>query len=871
MKKIILVFALLLLLLPQYSESSQGVNVSIHAQSITTPGNDFYVYVMVENITDFNAADYLITYNSSVFAVSEVCNGSIEGISIPLNFSVNSTEGVCRIVQHMGVEGISGTGYLAKILFSCIGEGSSYLNIQGNLSDAEGNSIPATWSGKEILSTSTILRVEMPSQVSGDFNASISIYNVRDFGSVNMTIIYNDSFLYPEEVENGLLGGAEINVSYSIGEGRLSLVGVGGGAGGSGCIAKIKFGTKRVGITAINITDVTISNYSSFRINAFIENKSVFIESESTGYPVADFIWAPLQPKDTDEVKFNSSSSYDINGFIVNWTWNFGDGNVSYEQNPSHQYADDGTYNVTLTVRDNDGYASNISYLISVSNVEPSAHFTFSPLNPSEGDTIYFSDMSSDSDGSVINWTWNFGDGNVSYEQNPSHQYADDGTYNVTLTVRDNDGAVNSSSAEVIFSENHPPYAPSSPSPPDGETDAGINIILSWQCSDVDGDPLTYDIYFGTYGNMQKISSNQTATTLSPGTLDHETTYYWKVVAWDSRGAKNESNWHFITKGNTPPSKPVIKGPSSGYAGYSLTFKASSTDADGDEIRYGFDWNNDGTEDQWTNYHASGADGSITHSWAGEGTYYVKVRAEDKYGAKSEWSDVKVINIQIYTPPPPPPQSPPDADFSFVIEDLTVSFSDMSSDSDGSVVNWTWNFGDGNVSYEQNPSHQYGKYGSYNVVLTVTDNDGLTDEASKKVEIENVAVPDVVVKSIDILPSSPHEGEKMEFVIKISNEGNGDALNVTISYMLDGKLLNSSSLGKLSAGESIEKSFYLNAAKGSHEFSASVSDGINVDKKTINFEVLAAGKKTFPLWVLGVIASLGVAAGTYIAWRKLKK
>ena len=69
MKKIILVFALLLLLLPQYSESSQGMNVSIHAQSITTPGNDFYVYVMVENITDFNAADYLITYNLSLIHI----------------------------------------------------------------------------------------------------------------------------------------------------------------------------------------------------------------------------------------------------------------------------------------------------------------------------------------------------------------------------------------------------------------------------------------------------------------------------------------------------------------------------------------------------------------------------------------------------------------------------------------------------------------------------------------------------------------------------------------------------------------------------------------------------------------------------------
>ena len=787
MKKLVLMFALLLLI-PQYAASSQEASVSISAPSTISPGSEFYVYVEAENLTDFNAADYSIIYNSSIFEVNAVYNGSIEGVAIPVNFSVNNTTGICRVVQHIGTDGIDGSGYLSKILFICNEEGYSSIDIRGNLSNVYGNEIHAIWNGKNIISTSTILKINAPDSVNGDFNASVCIYNVTDFSSINMTLAYNDSFLYPKKVENGWIAGNEVNISYNLYEGKIRIVGLAGKADGDGYITNITFGAKRAGTTYLNISDITISNSSSCLINAFIENKSIFVESAGPGYPVAAFTWEPSQPRDIDEIKFNANSSYDINGFIANYTWNFGDGNVSYEQNPSHKYADNGTYNVTLT-------------------------------------------------------------------------------------VTDNDGAANSTSKEIIFAVNHPPDSPSNPSPYDGETDVKINSMLTWQCSDLDGDSLTYDIYLGTSPNPPQVASGTASTSYNPGLLDYETTYYWKVVASDGKATTSGQTWHFTTKANSPPTKPALSGPSSGYTGYVLTFYALSTDQDGNRIKYGFDWNNDGLADEWTDYYAAGTEGSMSHSWNSEGAYYIKVKAKDEWGAESEWSNVKVINIQKYIPPPPPPKSPPAADFSFDMDDLNVSFYDMSSDSDGFIVNYTWDFGDGNVSYEKNPVHRYSKYENYTVKLTVRDNDGLTGEASKKVSIhlEIEKNPDVVLKSIDILPSSPHEGEKIEFAIKISNEGNGDALNVTISYMLDGKLLNSSSLGKLSAGESIEKSFYLDTAKGSHEFSASVSDGIHVDKKTINFEVSAAGEKTFSVWIVAAIAILGVAAGAYIAFRKRRK
>jgi len=79
----------------------------------------------------------------------------------------------------------------------------------------------------------------------------------------------------------------------------------------------------------------------------------------------------------------------------------------------------------------------------------PTADFTYSPEQPTTWDTVKFTDQSSDSDGTVVTWVWNFGDGGSSNEQNPTHRYRLPGTYPVTLEVTDNDGLNGTTVREV--------------------------------------------------------------------------------------------------------------------------------------------------------------------------------------------------------------------------------------------------------------------------------------------------------------------------------------------------------------------------------------------------------------------------------------
>ena len=88
------------------------------------------------------------------------------------------------------------------------------------------------------------------------------------------------------------------------------------------------------------------------------------------------------------------------------------------------------------------------------------------------------------------------------------------------------------------------------------------------------------------------------------------------------------------------------------------------------------------------------------------------------------------------------PKIPPVASFTFSVSGLTVDFTDTSSDPDGSIDAWSWDFGDGNTSTAQNPSHVYASDGQYTVILTVTDNHGLTDQASQPLSM--ISAPDAL-------------------------------------------------------------------------------------------------------------------------------
>lgn len=120
---------------------------------------------------------------------------------------------------------------------------------------------------------------------------------------------------------------------------------------------------------------------------------------------------------------------------VTQWTWDFGDGNSSTDQNPTHSYASAGTYNVTLTVATAANCTSTIQKQVTV-NSSPNANFNFS--NICLNNTASFTDASTSSVGNITSWQWNFGDGNTSNAQNPTNNYANAGNYDVTLTVTAN-------------------------------------------------------------------------------------------------------------------------------------------------------------------------------------------------------------------------------------------------------------------------------------------------------------------------------------------------------------------------------------------------------------------------------------------------
>ncbi|MCK4995765.1 MAG: hypothetical protein KAR55_02655, partial [Thermoplasmatales archaeon] len=213
----------------------------------------------------------------------------------------------------------------------------------------------------------------------------------------------------------------------------------------------------------------------------------------------------------------------------------------------------------------------------------------------------------------------------------------------------------------VTWLENDPPDPPSNPNPENGATDVGIDADLSWTCSDPDGDPLTYDVYFGENSNPPLEATGITDTTYDPGPMDYGDTYYWKIVAHDDNGASTTGPiWHFTTWINTAPDPPSNPSPSNGASNVGVDVDLSWTcnDPDGDDLFYDVYF---GTTSNpplvATNLPQTTYDpGTIDF----ETTYYWKIVAEDEWGATTSgsiWSFTTGDNDPPNSPSNPSPKN----------------------------------------------------------------------------------------------------------------------------------------------------------------------------------------------------------------------
>ena len=196
----------------------------------------------------------------------------------------------------------------------------------------------------------------------------------------------------------------------------------------------------------LEVSGVGNGNYTDYAsAGQYFISGAVAVEAVANVPPTADFGHACAELT----CSFSDASS-DSDGSIAAYAWDFGDGTSSTARNPSHTYAAGGIYSVTLTVTDDDGASSVATADVTVvaPNRPPVADFGVS----CNGLTCSFNDASSDSDGDIVAWAWEFGDGNTSSASDPTHSYASDGSYAVTLTVTDHSDASATTSATVDVS-----------------------------------------------------------------------------------------------------------------------------------------------------------------------------------------------------------------------------------------------------------------------------------------------------------------------------------------------------------------------------------------------------------------------------------
>ncbi|MEW5900688.1 MAG: PKD domain-containing protein [Acidobacteriota bacterium] len=163
-----------------------------------------------------------------------------------------------------------------------------------------------------------------------------------------------------------------------------------------------------------------------------------------TGNPVASFSCTPNSGSAPLPVSFDGTSSYDSDGTIVSYSWNFGDGGTGSGSITSHTYTASGVFTAWLTVTDNDGKQGSTSRTVDVTRVNepPVADFGFpSATYICPVEITFDASASRDPDGSIVSYSWTFGDGGRASGKVVKHTYTRWGTFSVTLSVRDDAGA----------------------------------------------------------------------------------------------------------------------------------------------------------------------------------------------------------------------------------------------------------------------------------------------------------------------------------------------------------------------------------------------------------------------------------------------
>ncbi|HQC11852.1 MAG TPA: PKD domain-containing protein, partial [Methanoregulaceae archaeon] len=370
--------------------------------------------------------------------------------------------------------------------------------------------------------------------------------------------------------------------------------------------------------------------------------------------PVAAFTADPTSGYAPLTVQFTDNSENNVNA----WLWDFGDGTTSDEQNPTHTFTGIGEYTVELTVWNDCGTDSTYAP-ITTSCLEPVAAFTADPTSGYAPLTVQFTD---NSENNVNAWSWDFGDGATSDEQNPTHTFTGIGEYTVELTVW-NDCGTDSTTAPITTNCLQPVAAFTA------EPDSGY-APLTVQFTD--NSENNVNAWFWEFGDGAT-SEEQNPT----HTFEEVGSYTVELTVWNDCGT--DSTTAPINAICLEPVAQFTADPDSGYAPLTVQFTDSSLN---NVISWNWNFGDGSTSTQQ----------NPVHTFDEVGTYTVTLTVQNDCGSDSTAAPINAICLE--------PVAAFTADPTSGYAPLTVQFTD---NSENNVDTWLWNFGDGTTSEEQNP------------------------------------------------------------------------------------------------------------------------------------------------------------------------